>query len=191
MIFNNIAFSPRLLLVLEPSIWNVQIEVGHWLDWWISPKEKFPMIINKFLNWSESDVHHGKIFVGLGIPQNLDFFSLGVGDDLSGDENLVREIEYIETQVIGQVGKINLFLRSQSQFNNMFALFSSNTWDSSHQFIDIHLAVVEISSDRTVIPDISEIFHGVTSVKAWEWSGFSDWVDMSNVSNWSSWDGVD
>lgn len=132
LIFNNVAFSPRFLLVLEPSVGYVQVEIRDWLDWWVSPEEKFPVIINKLLNWSESDVHHGEILVSLSAPQNLDLLSLGVGDDLSGDENLVGEIKNIQSQVIGKVGKINLFLWGQSEFNNVFTFLSGKTWNSSH-----------------------------------------------------------
>lgn len=84
LVTQDVHLLPPLTLVLEPSVWNTlcqryayQIEVDKRMDWWVSPEEDFPVVINVLHDWSKTDTEHGQVFEGLPVPVNLDLLSLG------------------------------------------------------------------------------------------------------------------
>lgn len=56
--------------------------------------------------------------------------------------------------------------------------------DSSHDFINVHLAVVEIFADGGLIKDFFYVFHGVGTAVSWEWTRLTNRVNVTHVSDW-------
>ena len=62
--------------------------------------------------------------------------------------------------------------------------FISYSWNSSHDLIDVHLAIMEILTESCLIEYFFNVFHGVGSRIGWKWTRLTDWVDMSHVTDW-------
>lgn len=77
------------------------------------------MVVHILHNRSETDIQHGEILELKTIPHDFDLLALGVGDDLSRDVDLVRQVEYVETEVVGQVRVVQLFVGGQAQFDDV------------------------------------------------------------------------
>jgi len=109
---------------------------------------------------------------------------------LSGGVYLVGQIEDVQTDVISNIGKINLFIRSQTELDNMLTFLSSDTGDSSHDFFNVVVDIAKVTTNAGVPHDISDIFHGVGTVVGRDGARFSDGVDVSHVSDGRGGDGV-
>lgn len=114
MILNNITFIPPFMFIFEPRNWDVQIEIGVGFDGRVTPEENFPVVISKFHNGCKSDIQHSQIFVGLSVPHNFDFFSFTISDYLTSDKDLVGQVKYVESDVVGNISVIDLLLGSQT-----------------------------------------------------------------------------
>lgn len=55
---------------------------------------------------------------------------------------------------------------------------------SSHDFVNVHLAIVEIFTDCCLVEDLFYVLHGVCSGISWERAGLTNWVHVSHVSHW-------
>lgn len=54
---------------------------------------------------------------------------------------------------------------------------------SSHEFIHVHLAVVDIFAHGGLIEDIFDVLHGVGAVVGGEGAGLADGVDVAHVAD--------
>ena len=126
MVSSDGLFSGPLELVLEPSVGDAQIKISGDFDWRIGPEENFPVVVDSFQDWGESNVEQGHVFEAEGIPEDFDFLSFGVGDDLSGKVDLIGHIEDVEPEIVGEVGIIYLLEGGQSKFDDVFDFFSGD-----------------------------------------------------------------
>ena len=164
------------------------------------------MIIHILKNWGKPNLQQSQVFIGLGIPKNLDLFPFGtflkhydsffkiiaslLCHNLSCNINLVRQIKHIQASMICKISKIHLFFRSQSQFDYMLALFSGYSGHSSHQLINVHLTVGAISSHSCVCHHFSNIFHGIRPIIWRQRPRFSHRINMPYISDWGWSDSV-
>ena len=103
---------------------------------------------------------------------------------MSGSVDLVGQIEDVKTDVVGNISEIDLLFRVQTKFYNMLNFLSGNTRNSSHDFVDFMVNIAEVTTDTGVPHDSSDIFHSIGTVIRRNRTGFSDWVNVSEVSNW-------
>lgn len=57
------------------------------------------------------------------------------------------------------------------------------SWNSAHDLIDVHLAVVDILADGELVCELLDVLHGVGAVVAGEGAGLSDGVDVAHVAD--------
>ena len=114
-ISQNIHLLPPLAFVLEPGVRHTEIEVDQWMDWWVTPKEDFPVVVDIFLNRCKADTEHGQVFECLLVLAGLYFLSLGVVDDLSGNVDLVGHVGDIKVEVVDEIRKVDFFVRVQTK----------------------------------------------------------------------------
>ena len=60
----------------------------------------------------------------------------------------------------------------------MIKVYAGN---SSHDFIDVHLAVVEVFSDGGLVEDLFDVLHGVGAAVGWEGARLTHGVDVTHV----------
>ena len=60
------------------------------------------------------------------------------------------------------------------------------SWYSSHDFIDVHLAVVDVFAHGALIVEFFHVFHGVGAIIGGDGSGLSYGVDVSHVADGGS-----
>ena len=142
------------------------------------------MVIHGFQNRSKSDIQRSHIFKDERIPENLNLLTFRVGNNLTSNVDLVREVKDIKTNIVCKVSIVNLLKWRKSKFNNMLNLFSCDSWNSSHDLIYIHLTIVEIFRKGCLIINFFHVFHGVGTGIGRKWPRLSDWVNMSHVSDW-------
>lgn len=151
------------------------------------------MVVYVLHDGGETDIQHGEILEGLRVPVNLDFFALGVCNNLSGNVDLVGHVENIQTDVVSDVGKVNFLVRVQTKpvesrlLGDPLGFFTGDSRDSTHDFFRVSGAVVEIETDGSVHEDLSDIFHCVRAVVCRERTRLSHGVNLSDVSKGSSW----
>ena len=69
------SYSNQVLGTLCVNTKAYQIEVHKRMDWWVTPKEDFPVIVYVFHDRSKSDTEHRKVLEGLPVPVNFDLLS--------------------------------------------------------------------------------------------------------------------
>ena len=73
------------------------------------------MLIEIFLNRCKTDTDHGQVFEYLPVPVDLYFLTLGVGEDLSDNIDLVGHVGDIEAEVAEEIRKVDFFVRVQTE----------------------------------------------------------------------------
>lgn len=166
--------------VLEEGIWNTEIIIWMNSDWQLTGNW-IPRVFVHLPDWGVSEDHGSHFIISSSGPKDLNFLSLRVGDDLSGEVGLVTFIEDINTVVDDQVSIIDFFIWGQTQLLNSQCLLSSETWCSSHELLNI-------SRLRSVIPwafhltiNLLDIFHGVRTVIWRNWTTLSYWMNVSHI----------
>lgn len=114
-----------------------------------------------------------------------------LGDNLSGDVHLVGKVEDIKSNVVGDVGEIDFLIWGKTELGDELDLLSGDARNSSHDFVDIGRTVVEVITDGGVVEELSDVFHGVRTFVWWKRTRLSHWVDVSHVSDWGWWRGVE
>lgn len=122
--------------VLEEGIWNTEIVIRMNSDWQLTGNW-IPRVFVHLPDWGVSEDHGSHFIISSSGPKDLNFLSLGVGDDLSGEVGLVTFIEDINTIVDDQVSIIDLFIWGQTQLLNSQCFLSSETRCSSHELLNI------------------------------------------------------
>jgi hypothetical protein len=54
---------------------------------------------------------------------------------------------------------------------------------SAHDFVYIHLAVIDIFAHGALIVKFFHVLHGISSIIGREWPGLTYWIDMSHIAN--------
>ena len=121
------------------------------------------MIVHGLQNGRKSNVQHAHILPTERVPKNFHFLPFRIGHNLTGDIHLIGVVENIQTQVVGNVSEIDLLKGGKPELHNVLNLFSSDARNSSHDLIDIHLAIVKILGEIGLVKYFFNIFHGVGS----------------------------
>ena len=77
------------------------------------------MVVNCFQDRGKSHVQSGHILKSEGVPEDLNFLALGVGDDLPSDVDRIGEVEDVESQIVGQVGIVDLLKRGEPELHDV------------------------------------------------------------------------
>lgn len=114
LVLSHDVMQSAVLLVLEPSVRNTQIIIRMNSDGQLS-WNGIPRIFVHFPNGGVSIHHLGHFIEGSRGPEDLNFFSLLVSDDLSAHISLISLVENINTKVHNKIGVINFFMGSKTE----------------------------------------------------------------------------
>ena len=111
-------------------------------------------------------------------------------DDLSGDKALIAQIEHVKSDILGQISKIDLLIRTKSQLLDLLTFyidnltFSGDPGHSAHHLVSVDWTVAEVSTHRGIPHDFSYVFHGVWPVVSRHGTWLAHRVDVSIVLHW-------
>lgn len=128
LVLGNDHFGWKFLFILEPSIRDTQVKISCDLYCRVSPQKDLPMVIHRFQNRSKSDIQRSHILKDERIPENLNLLTFRVGNNLTSNIDLVREVKDIKTNIVCKVSIVNLLKWRKSKFNNMLNLFSCDLY---------------------------------------------------------------
>jgi hypothetical protein len=189
LILSHQVMNTHIHLVLEESVWNTQVVIWMHSQWKLS-WNWIPWVLVHFPDWGITESHHGHLIISCCWPENLDLFSLRVGDNLSGEIGLVSFVENVNTVVDDDVSEIDFFFWGESKLLNSQCFLSGQTWSSSHNFLNISRLWSMIPWTFHLTIHLSDVFHSVRTIIWWDWSTLSNRMNMSHVIHWRWWVGM-
>lgn len=186
LIVNHHVVNSGVHLVFEPSERHSQVVI--WMDtdgqlsWnWI------PRVFVHFPDRSIAEHHHGHFIVSAAWPQDLDFLSFRVRNDLATDVGLVCFVEHVDTAVYNQIGEVNLLVWSEAKLLNSESLTTGQAWNSSHDLLDVSALSAEVPWGTHVAVQLLDVLHCPWSVIRGNRARLSGWVDVAHVVDRSWW----